>query len=522
MKSKAILSKSDLQSWLQCPRKLWLEHKKPELIPEDDGGMPDRRITDGIIVGEKAREQVGPGYLWPSKADNPVTAAERAKVMLSEAPKKPAVEVPMVHRGLYARADALIPDKGRYILRETKAATLKLKTDEVTPKGPEDHHLSDVAIQVWTMAGWGVPMARAELNLLDGRWRYPGNGNYSGLFRQLDVTADAKTLSKEVPKWLREAQAVLAGKMPKVVTGKQCEDPYACPFLEYCEERDPPGPEHPIELLPDSAGKGLAKKLRQAKGYTSILDPKPTELTGKDAALYRRIQQAHRSGKAMLEPGSDTELKKLPYPRYYFDFESIDFPVPRWKGVRPYEHVPFQWSCHIERTPGRFEHAEFLDLTGNDPSRPCLERMKEVIDPKDGGPIIVYYQAFEKKRMEEFGERHPDYRDLMGNYIGRLFDLHPVVKNNFYDPRMEGSFSLKEVLSVIASDLAYEELDEIQEGTGAQVAYLYAALDPKMTRDRKADLEAKLRQYCRHDTWAMVEVAYCLARSARPTRSMGA
>ena len=62
---------------------------------------------------------------------------------------------------------------------------------------------------------------------------------------------------------------------------------------------------------------------------------------------------------------------------------------------------------------------------------------------------------------------------------------------------------------------------EVQEGTGAQVAYLYAVLDPEVTAQRKADLENKLRIYCRHDTGAMVEVAYFLARAGRPRRPAG-
>ncbi len=32
-------------------------------------------------------------------------------------------------------------------------------------------------------------------------------------------------------------------------------------------------------------------------------------------------------------------------------------------------------------------------------------------------------------------------------------------------------------------------------------------LDPNTTADRKAELETNLRNYCRHDTWAMVEAA---------------
>jgi hypothetical protein len=261
--------------------------------------------------------------------------------------------------------------------------------------------------------------------------------------------------------------------------------------------------------------------LREAKGYTSILEPKPDELTGKQANLYRRVQIAHRTGQPVLEPGSDAALKMLPYPRYYFDFEGIDFPVPRWRGVRPYEQITFQWSCHIERSLGVFEHKEFLDLTGNDPSLGCIARMREVIDPEDGGPIFVYHMTYEKLRLEELGIRHPEHKAVLQKYIDRLFDLLPLVKNHFYHPQMRGSFSMKKVLPVIAPDLDYEELEEVKEGTAAQVAYLYAVLDPSTTPDRKVDLEQKLRKYCKRDTWALVEVAHFLAQSGRPKRSDG-
>lgn len=511
-----MLSKSDIQSFLQCPRKLWLKHNKPDLLTTADP-IQYRRATDGNIVGEKARELLGPDHVWPPAQVDQVTAAERAKALLADSPQKPGVEVPMTCGGLYARADALIPEGSRYALQETKASTFPLKKDKVTPAPPEEHHLNDVAIQAWVMEGSGLPLGRVELNLLNNQWRYPGDENYSGLFRQYDVTSEVHIRKNQVPMWLEQAQTVLAGDMPQTITGKQCSNPYECPFKDYCEKLDPSGPEHPIELLPDLAGKTLAKKLREANGYTSILEPTSDELTGKQAPLYRRIQTAHRTGKAILEPESGAALMALPYPRYYFDFEGIDLPVPRWVGVRPYEQIPFQWSCHIERSPGVFKHEEFLDLTGNDPSLACIERMREVINPSDGGPIIVYYMTYEKSRLEELSIRYPDHAALLQNYISRLFDLHPIVKQYFYHPDMHGSFSIKAVLPVIAPDLSYEGLGEVQEGTGAQVAYLYATLDPTTSAGRKAELDASLRKYCRQDTWAMVEIAYFLARSARPT-----
>jgi len=446
-------------------------------------------------------------------------AAQNAKTLLFASPDKPGVEVPMVRKGLYARADALIPEGTKYVLRETKASSFPLKRDKTTPDSPEEHHLTDVAIQAWIMDGSGFSSSRVEINYLNGQWRYPGDGDYSGFFRQLDVTSDVELRKLQVPAWISQAQAVLAASMPDTMTGKQCKTPYACPFRPFCDTRDPPGPEHPIELLPDSAGKKLAKKLRETKGYVSIIEPAPEELVGAQAELYRRIQQAHRTGQSILVPGCESKMAALPYPRYFFDFEGIDLPVPRWAGVRPYDQIPFQWSCHIERSPGVFEHAEFLDLTGNDPSLPCIKRMLEVIDLNENGPIFVYFATYERGRLEGFAERHPQYAVAMEKYIARLVDLLPLVKEHFYAPAMRGSFSIKKVLPVIAPELSYADLDEeVQEGTGAQVAYLHAVFDKNMTEIRKADLDAKLRTYCRQDTWAMVEVAYFLSGAGHPVR----
>jgi hypothetical protein len=513
-----VITKSDLASLRQCPRKLWLEHHRPDLIPQGDA-TTWRRANDGNIVGAKARELLGPNAIWPKGGHDRAAAATAAAAQLPAQVGQPAVEFPMYRDGLYARADALIPaPAGGYVLRETKASTFPLKNDKITPDKPEEHHLDDLAIQAWVYQASGWQLAGAELNLLDNQWHYPGNGDYSGLFRQLPVTADVLARMPEVPNWRAAAQRILAGATPDIQTGGHCTKPYACPFHDHCTTLDLPGPKHPLTLLPGS-GKSLAKKLNQQRGYTSILEPQPSEFTGADAALFCRMQIAHRTGQPILEPGSGAALAALPYPRYYFDFEGIDLPVPRWAGVRPYEQIPFQWSCHIERAPGVFEHVEFLDLSGNDPSIRCVERMLEAIPPDGPGPILVYYQTYEAGRLREFADRHPQYRPQIDRYLTRLVDLHPIVRANYYHPAMRGSFSIKAVLPTIAPDLDYDNLKEVTGGTAAQVAYLYAALDPTTTPERKAELRDRLLIYCKQDTWAMVEVAYFLLRLPRPVPS---
>jgi hypothetical protein len=110
----------------------------------------------------------------------------------------------------------------------------------------------------------------------------------------------------------------------------------------------------------------------------------------------------------------------------------------------------------------------------------------------------------------------------MNRCIERLVDLHPMVKENLYDPRMRGSFSIKKVLPVVAPDLNYEELEEVQEGTGAQVAYLRACFETTLTPERRGLLKDRLLQYCEQDTWAMVEVGYFLEGRGRPVRPASA
>jgi hypothetical protein len=49
-----MLSKTDLQSFAQCPLRLWLERHNPELISTDDTSLR-RREMNGNLVGKPER-----------------------------------------------------------------------------------------------------------------------------------------------------------------------------------------------------------------------------------------------------------------------------------------------------------------------------------------------------------------------------------------------------------------------------------------------------------------------------------
>ena len=68
------------------------------------------------------------------------------------------------------------------------------------------------------------------------------------------------------------------------------------------------------------------------------------------------------------QPWFSTDLKKefqaLKYPLYFMDFETVNPAIPRYcRGMHPYDHLPFQWSVHVQRQPGSTpEHYEFLAI----------------------------------------------------------------------------------------------------------------------------------------------------------------
>ena len=55
-----------------------------------------------------------------------------------------------------------------------------------------------------------------------------------------------------------------------------------------------------------------------------------------------------------------------------------------------------------------------------------------------------------------------------------MVDLLPLACKHHYHQVMKGSWSIKHVLPTVAPELDYGNLDEVQDGSGAQIAYLEA------------------------------------------------
>lgn len=483
------LSKSRILAGLQCPKRLYLATYHPELVEESDSTQDAYSV--GHQVGELARTFYPGGHLIGHDR-NLKQALEETTTLLSDSGSAVLFEATFQHDGVLVRTDILHKrDEGLHVT-EVKAAT-----------SVKEEYLPDCAIQAWVLREAGHGLVRMELAHVDSSFVYPGNKNYGGLLVYADLTEVIEPLIAQVPQWVAECREVLAEPEPEVEVGSQCYSPYECPFLAYCS-RD--FPEYPVSCLPNK-GKIVRELLEE--GIEDIRDIPEGRLT---SALQERARRATVTGQPELDPAAGEFLRGLPYPRYYLDFETVSFAVPTWVGTRPYQMLPFQWSCHIEQADGTLTHSEFLDTTGESPMRLLAEKLVATLG--EAGPVFSY-TTFEKTVLTQLAGLYPDLAPILEGLIDRLVDLYPLTKQHYYHPAMKGSWSIKVVLPTVAPDLHYGDLEEVQDGMAAGRAY-QEIIHGETEEDRREKLDQAMREYCKLDTLAMVLLAHFLQRGSAP------
>lgn len=476
-------NKTNLMAGLQCPKHLHLMIHHPEHATKT---KTPASIT-GEVVEEHAEREFSDGIkVERFGGDDPL---EQTQQYLNDPSIQTIFQAAFTTNYVEVFVDVLQRAGDQWDLIEIKAAT-----------SVKDHFIEDVAIQAKTALDAGLAINTIKLMHVNNKFVYEGQGDYDGLFIQEDITDAVKAHWSVVPKNVEAFKDIVNGPEPeKHITG-HCKKPNPCEFRKYCESQES---DYPVGLLPRGQ-KVIATLL--ANGITDIRDI-PFDMLSSDNHV--RVRNITIEGRPELLPEARRILDELAYPRYYLDFESIQFAIPIWAGTQPYQQLPFQWSCHIQNKHGDLEHEEFLDVSGNDPRRAFSEALLQTC--KEEGPIIVYNQAFEKTVIKKLAEEFPDLERPLLALNERVFDLLPITQKYFYHPDMRGSWSIKKVLPCLVPELKYSDLGDVQDGTQAQQSYLDIIGD-KRSADGKAKLTQDLRDYCKLDTLAMVEIFKALTK----------
>jgi len=489
------LSKSKIISYRQCPKRLWLEIHKPEL---KDDSASEAVFAIGNQVGDMAQEVYdtdGTGVLIDINEIGWSEAFARSEQLLCEG-KSIIFEAAMRTKGALALADVMIPvpdDSGgkglQWDMIEVKSAA-----------SVKDYHRDDIAVQSYIATACGVPLSSVSLAHIDTSFVYQGDGDYSGLFHCADLTEEAMSRHDEVEQWLSGAHEVVArDQEPDICTGGHCSSPFACPFIAHCQSQEPQ-PEFPISCLPNFKKKA---KLLADDGITELRDIPKSMLNSTQV----KVQENTLAGTTYFDAdGAAAELARETVdgaPHYFLDFETSNSAIPIWKGTRPFQQVPFQFSLHTLHPDGTLDQETFLDLSGDDPRRDFAEALVKACGTT--GPVFVYNAGFEKTVIRREAIAFPDLADELSAIVERVVDLLPIARNYYYHPSQNGSWSIKYVLPAICPDLHYSELEGVQDGQMAISAY-QEAIKPDTTPERKAEIYSQLDKYCALDTLAMVRL----------------
>ena len=468
-----MLTKTKALTGIQCVKRLWLHENPPFPLPNPS--LSEQQVMrQGQEIERKACEQFPNGQRVAGDNDQ---APEKTRQLMADGAEC-LFQAAFSSDGVLVRCDILRKRGDKWDMVEVKSSTRR-----------KDEHIDDLAVQWHVAESAGVPLNGAFLMLVNsGGCVFPDLSNL--MLEEDDVTDEVRARAAEIPESLRAFESALdAPAAPDIPIGERCFRPRDCPFVRHCWKDMPKASIHTIPRLGWAKKDGMIERgvLRAADA-----DVKLTE-------TQQRYVDVVRAGKPHIEEEEIREqLAELEFPLHFLDFETVNPAIPRFDGTRPYQQIPFQFSCHILREKdGETEHCEYLHPDETDPRPRLLANLIDCIDR--AGSIVVYHQSMEAGVLKGLADVADNGQaERLNGMRGRLWDLEAVFKKRYLHPEFLGRTSIKAVLPVLVEGMSYDVL-EIKEGGGAMAAW------DLMIRGEK-DCAAGLRAYCEQDTKALVEI----------------
>jgi len=320
-----ILSKSKFQLGLQCPKLLYLSSKQPKVSGALSPAL--QALFDlGDRVGKVAQEQYPKGVLIRDGHRNPEQAIKDTAQAIAEGALT-LFEATFSFDGVLVQVDILNrkSKKAAWDLIEVKASS-----------DVKAHNISDVAVQNWVLKANGLDVRRQFVMHINRECTYP---DLSDLIIQDEVTDEVAEFYFIQERVTVFKKVLAQKKSPTIAIGPQCDSPRECPFKSKCWKDVPvPG----VFNIPKLSGDLKWQYFNEGRGALNRVPRgrlKPAQLRMIDHTL---------SGKLFCDSMKVKELLKTwKYPLSFFDFETINPAIPRYKGATPYAQTPFQFSCHV-------------------------------------------------------------------------------------------------------------------------------------------------------------------------------
>ena len=297
-----------------------------------------------------------------------------------------------------------------------------------------------------------------------------------------------------------------------------------------------------------------------SQNKSSLYDVDPERLRNRKGELGsrgdRQIIQIEntRLGTEWISSDLTQQIREFKFPLHFIDFETYTGALPFHQGMRPYELLAFQWSCHTIKSPGATPiHNEWIMTSEGFPNFEFAISLMKLIG-NSGTPFM--WAPHENtvlrtilNQMEIFGYSNSKLatwlkgitKDDNAGREGRLVDMNRLTQHYYFHPYMAGRTSIKKVLPAIWNHNPYlhevphfkdyaltnfeggivdpydtliagiefsDNDDVVKGGTDAMRAYQRIRFDGSISVEHKEEIKRQLLQYCKLDTMAMVIIAH--------------
>lgn len=285
-------------------------------------------------------------------------------------------------------------------------------------------------------------------------------------------------------------------------------------------------------------------------GKVSLYDIPDDAVKGKRGERQRIQIDYTRTNSEWIDPALKPIMDACAYPLQFIDFETSRTAVPPYKGMKPYDNIAFQWSCHtIYQAGDEPVHYEWINT---DDTFPNFEFARTLMQTVGYNGTVFMWSPHENTTLKEIYNLltvvDPSQTELIKwlDYMTKksddedytMVDLNKLTLEHYFHPMMKGKTSIKCVLPAVWS--SFPKLDDVnwlrdfyklengeiknpyellplieigqanqvvRDGTGAMKAYqemMYGTY--RHDKEKRGQWTALLKQYCRLDTLAMVVI----------------
>jgi len=485
------ITKSNFLTFRKCPTHFWFVKNRPEVLVRKELSDFEQQIIDqGVEVESWARKLFENGEMISSFGDAAVEMTRKKIIDESQT----IFQATFAANGLYSMSDIIKWNS------ETEAWDIyEVKGTTSQQKKKADYYW-DVAFQREVLLASNEQVGRLYLVELNKEYQKQGGIITADLLSISDISDEIDTMKVEIQTEIGAAKQTLESSIEPT----KCDCIYKA-RAHQCEAFKHLYPSIPKYSIYNISRIGLSKKKLAAFVDADIFAiediPDDNELS---TIQSNQVYVHNMDTEIFKDEEIRNELKKIEYPIYFLDYETIPTAIPLYDDCYPFQQVAFQYSLHILDSPeSELRHTEFLHLEKTNPIPNLATQLRS--DIGDIGSVIVWNKSFESKCNKDMASQISGLADFLNSLNSRMYDLLDIFNKQMY-VRKEflGKTSIKNVLPVLVPEFSYSEL-VIQDGGAASNTYKKMIWD-NIVNSKQSNTVSSLLEYCKLDTLAMVEI----------------